>query len=374
MLGQNVILNTNGTITPLGAGSTFTGTFFDVTDYQSAMISVMCDQAGTLLADFSPDGVNVDSTLTFKVLANDNAVHRLICSKKFFRVRFINTAASPQTVMRLQVKAGMFDLLTSPLNQITKQDADSVISKSIDTEFLIARGLISGVTITNKFGRNPDVDLLTTPEDIWESGGVYTGFPDITPETVSVLSSSASDTAAGTGSRTVRITGLDSNYVLTTEIITLNGTTPVASVNTYRRVHSMTCLTAGSGGVNAGSITARYTTTTSVIFVVMSAGFNQTNCSGFTIPAGVTGYMKRLHGSLRGLVTAAVDGGIWTRPFGSVFRQRRPFSIGSESKLDDTIFGGLVFTEKTDIIIRITAASASNLDVVAGYDLILVEN
>ena len=43
-------------------------------------------------------------------------------------------------------------------------------------------------------------------------------------------------------------------------------------------------------------------------------------------------------------------------------------------RMIDEIYGGLVFTEKSDIVIRITAASTTNLSVSAGYDLILVKN
>jgi len=78
---------------------------------------------------------------------------------------------------------------------------------------------------------------------------------------VAVLSSSVLDTSAGTGARTINVMGLDANYVLQSEIVTLNGVTPVNTVNTFIRVHSASIQTAGSGGVNAGTITVRQTTT-----------------------------------------------------------------------------------------------------------------
>lgn len=40
----------------------------------------------------------------------------------------------------------------------------------------------------------------------------------------------------------------------------------------------------------------------------------------------------------------------------------------------DTIYGGLVFTEKSDIVIRCDLVSGNNVVMNAGYDLILVEN
>jgi hypothetical protein len=73
----------------------------------------------------------------------------------------------------------------------------------------------------------------------------------------SMSSANANDTAAGTGVRTVEIV-----YFTTTgtgpfsEVITMNGVTPVNTVATdIRFIEKMTALTVGSGGTNAGIIT-----------------------------------------------------------------------------------------------------------------------
>lgn len=73
----------------------------------------------------------------------------------------------------------------------------------------------------------------------------------------SIASSSAADTSAGTGARTVRITYYTSTMAGPfTEDITLNGTANVNTVATnIRFVESLRVMTAGSGGNNAGTIT-----------------------------------------------------------------------------------------------------------------------
>ena len=73
----------------------------------------------------------------------------------------------------------------------------------------------------------------------------------------SVASSSASDSAAGTGTRTIRITYYDNSmngpYY---EDITMNGTTPVNTVATNIRFIECICsMTVGSNGGNVGTIT-----------------------------------------------------------------------------------------------------------------------
>lgn len=206
----------------------------------------------------------------------------------------------------------------------------------------------------------------------------YTGFP-ASAELAQVLSSDPNDTSAGSGARTIVITGLDSNYNIINETITLNGTSTVNSTQQFLRVHTARIATSGgtplNSNFNAGTITVRQATTTSNVFLSMQPGFNQTQCSAYTVPAGYTGYIKRLHGAVRGSTTTAhVDFSIWVRQFGTPPRLRRPSAVNFGGELDDNIYGGLSIPEKTDIIVRVTAVSANNTDVSIGYDLVLIAN
>lgn len=366
----------NSSTTPLASAATFTGTWTLCEGYSSVTVAALTDQDGSLFVDLSPDGTNADSTLTFSMQAGINEVHRITITRKYYRVRLTNTAAGAQTYLRLQSILGEQGLLSSPLNQAISQDSDAITTRTITQETAIAIGLMTGYSVVNKFGKNSDVDTATVPEDIWEGGGVYTGFPAGAAETISVFSSSASDTAAGAGARTIRISGLDANYNVVQETVTLNGVTPVATVATFIRAHTATVLTSGSSNLalNVGTITIRHTTTTANVFLSMVPGTNQTNCSAYTVPAGFTAYMQKISGAIRGGTTATVDGVIYVKGNTSAARYRRPFTIGINSPLQDAIYGGLSFAEKTDICLRITNASANNLDVTGGYDLILVKN
>lgn len=248
------------------------------------------------------------------------------------------------------------------------------LEKQMSFEVMVSHGFIEGAAIFNKFGRNPDVDTATTPEDMWGAGGMYTGFPDTTLETLSVSSTDVNDTAVGTGARAVRVSGLDANYSIQTETIPLNGTTPSSGTLLFRRVHTATVVSAGSAGVNLGLISITHTTTTSNVFINIQIGFNQSQNASFTIPAGHTGYMIDIHGAIRGGVNAVADGYIWTRNFGFPFRARRPFTIGVNSPLRDDVYGGLAFPEKSDLTLRVTLVTTNNIDIGAGYDLLLLKN
>lgn len=367
----------NSSTTPLSAGATYTGTE-ELNNYADALVTCFTDQAGTLYVDLSPDGTNWDSTISYSVDASLHELHRVVKAARWIRLRFQNTSASAQTFFRLNVYFGSFNTVNVALNAIVQEDADAIVTRTIDAEITIASGRFQGYSIVNKFGTNSDIGTSSVPEDIWEVGGAYTGFPDSALETIAVLSSSASDTSAGTGARQVQVSGLDGNYNQVNETITLNGTTPVNSVTQFRRVHTATVIAAGSGGVNVGTITVRHTTTTANVFLSIAPGRNQSNCSAYTVPAGYTAYMRQLHCTVRGTnqvtQSQAVEGNIWTRSFGRPFRSRRPFTVVSSYRMLDQIYGGILFTEKSDIVLRITVASANSISVSGGYDLILVKN
>lgn len=121
----------NSSTSPLSAGATYTGTFEDTLNYPSVVFAVKTDQAGSLIADFSPDGTNVDSSLTYSIEAGINEVHRLTCTRRYFRIRFNNTSASNQTYFRLQSILGNHNLLSSPLNSTIQTDADTIVTRSV---------------------------------------------------------------------------------------------------------------------------------------------------------------------------------------------------------------------------------------------------
>lgn len=110
---------------------------------------------------------------------------------------------------------------------------------------------IDGFEAWRKFGYVEGVG--TSFETVWSPGGIH---PIITTtETLSVVSSSTADDTGGTGAITVTIQGLDSAGAQITETLTLNGQTPVISVNSYRFVNRCFIVTSGNGLINAGAIT-----------------------------------------------------------------------------------------------------------------------
>jgi hypothetical protein len=133
--------------------------------------------------------------------------------------------------------------------------------------------------IFGKFAYNPEVN--GTQEDIWSQGGTLTRLSSAA--TASIVSTSANDTAAGTGARTMLIDGVDNNWNRITETVTLNGTTPVITTKSFLRINRMYITSSGTGQTNAGNITATITATIQASIV---AGAGQTEKSQYAVPMG----------------------------------------------------------------------------------------
>lgn len=143
----------------------------------------------------------------------------------------------------------------------------------------IAAGNIPGASALHLRGFNPGP--TTSFETVWDNSNAYT-FLAANMSSPTIVSSSASDTAAGTGARTVSITGVDSAYAIQTETLILNGTSTVALVNNYMSINSMSVATAGSGGVPAGNITI---VAGGVTHGYILAGRNEAKSFIYTVPA-----------------------------------------------------------------------------------------
>lgn len=234
----------------------------------------------------------------------------------------------------------------------------------------VSAGNVPDAFIVNKFGKNPDVDTASVPEDVWGNDGIYTGFPTAAAEDVQVLSSSASDTGVLT------LIGLDGSWNQTTRTVTLNGATPVTvSGGAMWRVHTGSYNTGSPTTFNVGTLTVRHATTTTNVFLVIEPGQSQSNCGAYTIPAGHTGYVQNISAAIRGpAASVRVDGSLWSRAFGVSPRLRRPFTASSDFAHVEPVVGGLLFAEKTDIIPRVMASSANNVEVTYRYDVAVLKN
>lgn len=358
----------NSTSTPLNNAQTFTGTGELSWYYPSVTLTVATDQSGILYGEFSTDGTNWDTSTSWNITGGISETHRVTTTGVYYRTRFLNNSGVNQTFLRISTIYGAQVPIGVQTNAVSRLDADSTIVRNIGEETILSQNLVQGLSVVSKFGRNSDIDTGTVPEDIWDGGGTYTGFPTGAPEQLQVFSSSASDTGVLT------ITYLASNTATAWQManVTLNGVTPVNTGIVAYRVHTAMYSSGAPTTFNVGTITIRHATTTANVFSVMPAGMSQTYVAAYTVPAGSTAYIRRLFCRvIPGAAAGSAQGGLWIRPLGGSPRIRRPFGASDLVIFEEYPYGGLVIPAGSDIILRATLASANNLDVSGGFDLIL---
>jgi hypothetical protein len=147
-------------------------------------------------------------------------------------------------------------------------------------ELQVARNQIQGHDHLDLFGYSAAVGS-TAMGPLWEgltsSGGNYP-FPS-SAATISVASASASDTAV-----TMKISGLDANFLPVTATVALNGITPVVTTQAFLRINSVTTI----AGNAVGNVTFTHTAT---VIAQVNAGLGQSQMSIYTVPAGYTLYL-----------------------------------------------------------------------------------
>jgi len=254
-----------------------------VSAYPSVVVAAMTDQDGTITVQFSPDGVNQDSTLTrYYRTSQIEAPHRFTVTRQFFRVTFTNTSASSQTYLRLQTLLGTRADLNAPMDSTLAQDFDATAVRPSNYNHEVALGQRQGKGTWNKFGFNAAIS--TTTEVIASWGGAF--FPMTTARTLSIVSTDANDiTSTGTGARNVVVYGIDANREAQTVVVQMDGTTPVVTTETWLGVNRIAVGLSGSGHVNAGDITATATTDATIQGQIPAGLGTSQQCMFFTKPS-----------------------------------------------------------------------------------------
>lgn len=244
--------------------------------------------------------------------------------------------------------------------------------KTVESFLLAAaQGKLVGHLNMHKFGRNIDCDIGNS-QIIWDGGGSTYNWPT-TACTLSVQSTSASDSSGSSGAQTVELVGLDADFVDLSETVPLNGTTTVTSACNYRRIFRMIVRSAGSDGKNEGEISA---CGNGGGLAYISASMNQTLMAIHTVAASTDAYLQKYYASVN------VSGGaterqvadicFFARPFEEVFQVKEVISITTDNgplirKYDSPVR----YPEKTDLYIS-ACVTANNTDVSAGFDLLLI--
>ena len=220
----------------------------------------------------------------------------------------------------------------------------------------ISRGLIRGAYSVNKFGYNSAVPS-NAYETIWDGSNLYTYISTAGTATVT-----SSDTSSDNGG-TVTVYGLDANYDLVQETLTIGGS---AGSQSFYRVFRAVLETANTGTSNVGTVTV---TVDSKSAAIISPARGQTLMAIYTIPRGKKGYLVQLDaGSKKDLehevqlVVKNGTGNVWqTKDFVSIRGGFNAKTYALPVEID----------EKYDIEIKAKASATSAVS--AGFELIVLD-
>ena len=219
----------------------------------------------------------------------------------------------------------------------------------------------------HKFGRITDIST-TVFETIWRQGGLI-NYP-VAATILNVSSDNAADDKdAGSGARTIVITGLDENGDLATETISLDGTTIVTTTTAFLRAFRVETLTTGTPRIpNTGTIYVYEGTATlgvpddsTKIYATVEPGDGQSLQAAVTVPRGFTGVLQRLLWTSNAAANKEIDLRIIMRKLDQAdapFNTKDYFNL-AESNLEHVIQSLQNVPELTDIEMQVKADQVS---------------
>jgi len=262
------------------------------------------------------------------------------------------------------------------VQMLADKDGNIINSFGSASNIPISAGEVDGYSAIHKFGRNPNVGNV--PETIWMYGGIYQYLDVGSDSTVYAYSASSDDGPGNDGAHTVTVQGLDNDFNLIEETITVNG---AASTASFLRVYRAFVATAGALATNDGDVLISTAasgggTVLADIGVIGSGtttGLGQTQLALYTIPAGKTGYLTTWNIGVAPM-NNSVTVTLLARELGG------PSAPFRSKDIVDTVGGyttqnysiPIRFPEKTDIEVRGCGDTGSVIS--SSFDIILVDN
>lgn len=247
--------------------------------------------------------------------------------------------------------------------------------KSLDRLWEIPAGTLSPrLSKIDIFGRNPDVDTGTDPEDVWNYGGVETWLA--AAAAMSISSSAAADTAID-----ITIDYIDTNWEAQTVTVATDGADGRTETSTGVSMLRVNKVTNASGTALAGdlyvyetsdTVTAGVPDTAAKVHGKIDIGRDASQMGKYSVPLHYDAYITDYWASINN------DAGwarmaMYYRPYGGVFQVKPEFGLDEvRSKfmyIKPTLFTKL--EPRTDILWKCMEVEADSTDVSAGWSLIL---
>jgi len=183
--------------------------------------------------------------------------------------------------------------------KVTRNNRLPVDSYMLD----VARGKISSASAYGSYGKR-EASGAETNQVIWPAGTF--SLPDSAGVQMSIVSTDAADDSAGTNIRKIELHYLDANLIEQTEIITLDGLTPVLTTATdIRFINCMHVHEYGTDPYAAGDISA---SNGGITYSLISADELRCSSSARMIPANKKAFVA---GAVGGAVSGTAAAGVF---------------------------------------------------------------
>ncbi len=238
-------------------------------------------------------------------------------------------------------------------------------------EFKVATGFSNRFSTILRFGLNENVGMQSL-EDIWNVGGDLQYLTDA--EFIDVVSSDAGDAAAGIGAQTVTLSGVDFEYKRLVEEISLNGLTPVQTINKFLRVETMRVGDVGTSLINLGTITGT-ANLSATVQVQIEIDLGASSGTFITIPDGFFGFATAIRAATEGTDAAVIDFQTRLEGKGFIVGYRTNVPAGGTTIVDFMRFQApVVIPPHTDIKVRgIHDTGGADTTISAGISLYLID-
>lgn len=342
--------------------------------YICSMAISIIDSGNYILFDDGSVQASLNKPFEFQILTSDN------------RIRFYNiTNREGYTYNYSQITSpvssdinDLSDIVMAYNNTIQADVALQAIQANQtnatqitkDIFFEIKKGNIAKHSSYSISGQNPDIDLAEEFVNSINALNLPTTY-----RIHNIVSSSANDTSAGTGARTIKITGNTANGI-ESEIVTMNGTTPVATTKSYDFIIEIEVETAGSVTWNVGTITAT-AQVDGTISISMTAAFGEEYNGAFKCPVGYTAYLFDWWGDAQNSnAGTTIDFHLWKKSNGSAWhieKHAKSVNQGS-SDFHRSFEKSPLILEAGDIFAVKALSSNNNSDVDTEFTIILVQD
>lgn len=237
-----------------------------------------------IIAAINANGtVNHDDLLT--VITQLQAVNANTDGQEALLTSILNKLiAAPATLAEQQTQSTTLSNVNTKIpDQIASRLPVSIRDYGVD----VSRGNISGESVVVLKGFNQSIS--TTNEPIWAQSGITYPLPT-TAQTLTISSSSANDTLAGTGAQIVQVKYVRySDLAEVTATFNMNGQTPVTISADGYAVNEVRVGQVGTALGNVGTIYVGYGTVTTgqpaSILSTVVVGSNASQQAIYTVPA-----------------------------------------------------------------------------------------